>query len=159
MDKIEFGRELDSYIGKIHQSKQRSWNFWTINLFKAKKQEQVQKEEPSPVTVAPLPVEVPILADNKNSAVGEYDEQKKGLFTKIVEWVVVGAPPANDELIEANIRSALAEKELIGDMHELARISIATFRTLPAQKIRLFKESQDYVTFRNILKKNGLSKE
>ncbi len=159
MDKFEFSRELDSYISKIHESKQPSWHFWAKGFFKAKKQEQVQKEEPSPVTIAPLPVEVPILADDKNSTVGEYDEQKKGLFTKLVEWIVVGAPQANDGIVEENIRSALAEQALIGDLHELARISIATFRGLPAQKIRLFKESQDYVTFRNILKKNGLSKE
>ena len=162
MDKFEFGRELDCYISKLRAPKGSSFFkgfFAKRQIFKAQNVKEHIKE-PLPQTVKMSePIEVPMSSDDKNNASKEYDSDKKSVFSKIVDWVVVGVPEKHDANLDVEVESVLAQKEMVDDLREVARISIANFRNLPAHKIRTFKESQDYLKFKNILKKHGLSRD
>lgn len=154
MDKSEFAQELDSYLSK--RNKPVSAKFWKGLFARAPKSAQsVEEPEPQPVTVSTA-VEVPV-TENDEATPAEYDSDKKGVLSRMLEWFVTGSPEKHDAVAQEEVSSALAEKELRDDMRELAKISISTFRKLPAHKIREFKGSVEYDAFRNILKKHGLS--
>ena len=161
MDRFVFERELDSYISK-RRTRSRSFSFSFLKGWFAQKPKpvEVSKEEPVPQTVKlSSPAVVPVSEDDKDTASIEYETDKKGVFSKVFEWIMASSPEQHDASVSADLPSVLAEKDMHNDLREIARISIATFRHLPVHKIRSFKESPDYVTFKNILKKHGLARD
>jgi len=160
MDRGVFERELVGYIARLRKAEQPSWlkQFWARKSKTENHSEHLAGvlSQPQPVRVE-QPVEVPVREDP--AVQSEYDEDKKGVFRRVAEWVVAGSPEKHDAVAEPEASSVLLEHELKNDLKEVARISIAAFRQLPAHKIRALKESDDFARFRDILKKHGLSRE
>lgn len=155
MDRFEFARDLDAYISQ--RRKLSSPSFWSkLFVSKPKAVKSVESNASVPLVVA-QPVEVSVSSDD-GAVASDYDVEKKSAFSKVWGWVV-NSPPEKHDAAPLETSSALVENELVGDMRTLAKISIATFRKLPAHKIREFKQSNDFLEFKGILRKHGLSKE
>src|SRR3989344_3643420 len=154
MGKIELGRELDSYLARI---KKPSSHSFLKSLFASKQKSKAQEQEDMvPQTIVRTePVEVQPSVDVKDFVAKEYDD-KKSVFFRMFSWLANAPPELHDAPLESEVASVLAEKEMLADMRELARISISTFRQLPVRKIRDFKASPEFVAFRSILKKHNL---
>ena len=158
MGRLEFERELIGYIAQRRSLAQPSW--WK-QFFSAK-----NSSSSSTVFVEPVkefvpvhvdqPVDMPVSDDVHVES--EYESDRKGVFSRVVGWVVSGSPERHDAAVEPQ-QSVLVESELKNDLKELAQISVRVFRQLPAHRIRELKQSDDFSRFRNILQKHGLSKE
>lgn len=162
MDKLEFAREMDAYLSR---RKRKRFSFFRSGLFSFRfagflSSTQVVESKDSAVVPQTVKYSVPVevLADSNDVSV-EYDSEKKGVFSKFLEWLVAGRQVKDEDVSVVDVSSALVEKELLADMRELARISILNFRKLPAQRIRELKNSEDFSVFKRILGKHGLSRD
>lgn len=162
MDRFEFTRDMDAYLSR---RKRKGFKlFWPVGLksvgFLSSKHVVASKvNDIVPQTVKySEPVEVAVSVDNKDVSV-EYEVKDKSVFSRFVGWIVEGRQAKGEDVSFVGVESALAEKELLSDLRELARISILHFRKLPAHKIRELKQSEDFLVFKGILNKHGLSRD
>ncbi|MBI4141462.1 hypothetical protein HY484_00895 [Candidatus Woesearchaeota archaeon] len=156
MRRIEFEQDLMEYISQRRSA--RRYSFWK-QLFEANKSSgavsHTNVRDIAPVRVE-QPVDVPVSDDVVVES--EYEADNKGLFSRVVDWVVAGSPEKHDVVVEPP-SSVLVEDELKNDLKEVAQISIRVFRQLPVHKVRELKESSDFARFKFILKKHNLSRE
>jgi len=81
----------------------------------------------------------------------EYEEaeEKGGFFSGIKKWFSSDV----EEVVEEEY-----EPELPEDLKDILRIQNKWLKKLPAKEMKLFKESQDYQVYKDVLKRYGLIK-
>jgi hypothetical protein len=90
-------------------------------------------------------------------------EEKKSFFARVLNFFGLGYgaetidhTSESPDKISPSIENILEMKE---DLKQVAIIATAAFKKLPKEHFKLFKESDDFVKFKEILKKHNIIKE
>ena len=142
--KREFEQELGEYIDDRKKSKIDLSGI--ANIFK-KKHKESPKLSPEVETYGEAPV-------NKQE-----EAPKKTGLTKIMEAVgLVEKQGMSPEEEEQKIKELVVKEETLQDLKEVSKIALKAIKQLPQETLAEFKQSPDFQTLKEILKKRNLIK-
>jgi len=161
-ESYESGDELEESAKKAKKERKPFWSFLNFGRGKKKdKQEKVigQEETTEGVVADEEKVleeeyeDLEEVEENIDEAKEEVEEKKENIFRRLVNMFSFYKKKREDENIEQEDGESLND-----DVKETLKILTEWIKKLPPEKMKQFKESDDFVKYKDVLKKYGLIK-
>lgn len=163
MTRAEFERELEQYLAQRRRAKLKVPNIF--GWFKQKKKmpepelpPEIQKYDEQTPAEQPEPTET--LQVEEQPAETQPAEAKKGVLTKILEGVglVTVEEKKSEEIPQEEVQKLLEKDDITQDTREIAKIALSVIKKLPPEQLAEYKQSQEFLRLKELLKKHQLIK-
>ncbi len=158
MGKNEFDKELGTYLSRRKKAEMPDIIGWLKGF--------IPKPAPPPVNVS-MPAEIETYEEKqtkKPEIKKEIVEEpvSKNVWTFLMEKLrsisLPKKPQVNEEEQETKIRDIVAKEMIYKDLREISKVALIAIKKLPEEDMKEFKESAEFESLKNILKKHDLIK-
>jgi len=165
MARAEFEKELESYISARKKKKRDIKGFLKKLIPKPAPKSVELPPEIQSYDLNETPAEPKKELEGVDTALeAEYEEEKKPVVQKILEWFrprpkEVHLEDKEKEALEEKKIKEMVDKELVmQDLKEIAKIALFVIKQLPPEQLQEFKNSSDFADLKQILQKYRLIK-
>ena len=155
MDRLEFHKDLGRYI-----SKRRKQNpLKAVQGLYDKKQQPIQNYAPEVNKMDEIAQESTQQTNAQEELAKEYETERKGFLGRMMEkWFGAREEIPQEENSDQQISQIVEKDALTSDIRVVAKIALQLSKQVPPEQLHEFKESNDFILFKDILRKHGLIK-